>query len=113
MADRARLPERFSYNLLLPSVQRSWDAHPDDCATLKNGFWYGRRSGGWTDISEVEYCTDCEESDDPDRRGTLFWVEHLTYSNWETAGPDEDDVFLCDCCNRKRIAALAEPTEEN
>lgn len=89
MADPAFLA---NFPAVLESVAADWKAHPADCASLKD-FWFG--GGGVTCPSDIGRCDgEC---------GATFFVEGLGWGMADLAGDDED-VWLCDCCARSRLA---------
>ena len=77
------------YDDMLPAVRRDWDAHDKTCKSLPY-FWLGRK-GGVTAPGDVGGCDGC---------GVTFFWEGLSWSNY----PDEDTVYLCECCVRKAVA---------
>lgn len=69
--------------------QAAYDDHPKNCASLPSfKFFY---PGGVCCISCYDVCTDCDAP---------FATEALTFID---GGPVEEDEWLCDCCERKRL----------
>lgn len=86
----------WCYDTLFDSVRKAWDEHDKTCTSLPR-LWLGRK-GGVSCPSDLTDCTGC---------GVTFYNEGVTWVTWDD--PDaEEDVYLCDCCQRGRESATTE-----
>jgi len=88
-----------------PYNQAVYDAHPKDCASLPHFKFF--RPGGVCCITCFTNCTGCGAPFYTDLPPTATFP--LTFID---GGPVEDDEWLCDCCNRKRLAARGQAENE-
>ena len=96
MSEPSAIKKPWCYDDLFERIRKAWDEHDKTCRSLER-LWLGRK-GGVTCPSDITDCAGCE---------VTFYNEGVTWVNWND--PDaEDDVYLCECCQRRREDAATE-----